>query len=748
MAKSYSLEELQSRYSTLKGLVTKAKKELAKNDTTTKIENLKKEIEILNNRKEFLAKVRDTYKEGTAEYSSYDKQYNQVLSDLQKAELDKSEKEKESAKKENALKGIKAKLSDYEAELNLILKSFAKDSRINGVLYDSLEVEYDTKIAQQTELINHTKTQSEDLANALKNNSILADLVSKLKKAFEEKKKFSSYSTDEAAMNANSTYANTAKNLRDAIKGIDEFKDIKLTDEDINAILSDGKILTKTIEAQESVKKELEEKKNKVLESVKNAKSIVTGDKKDLSKQKAEKENEIKKIEEDLKKNESSKNDAEDKVKALGYDVLTLDLDAEIQKLEAELAKGGVPEALSDAEKDELADLEKNAKLNPEHQAVKNFDRKNLEYHKCVEWFKDKGYIPTGALEQLVDKEDRENVTKLYNEFFEADQELRREFLQIKGNKDLFESKSKSENVKANLDKFIKNYQNKAEALSKATGFSVEDLHDYLIRDVLTRVDNKSNGFKVLPQEYITNSSSSSKRVSEFAKGLNNEDIDNLVETIKDLEDFEEAILCGKDKAVENYKDKLKEYIDIGSGIDIPTRNDIMNIINGTLRKGKSLFGFIKKIFNKSAEAIKRKFNHSWKKEPDGVKEKLQSLKIAENELEEARSKMEDAIPLTDNQKRRLNELKDRKDKREKALAGKSDIENNKNQLEELKAYKNIETTLKDDKSQLESDIGSIQSEIDKLPDDVEDIYEITDSGKIHDKKGTLYKDSKDSFER
>ncbi len=785
MAKSYSLEELQKRYSTLKGLVTKSSKQkeasiAAYEDAEKKLGASNGVVDNLKNRLAAIEAELGTYEQGSSDYAACDKKYKKAADDLKKAEQEQQKNQEAFDKAKSSLETVRLQYSSYDEELQVIKISFARDPRINKVLQESLEVEYDKRIKQQSNLVNETTRQSVNLTKALKDDTTLADLVAKLKEAFAEKSKYSPYSTDSAAVDANKSYANAATALRNAVKGMNDFKTVELTDADLEAVITDQPVLAGEIKKQEQIKTDLEAKKIRVLQSIESAKVPPAGSKEELEKQKADKEAEISSIDARLAIIGGFITSAEADVQKFGIDPMTADLDVVIAQLENDIQNANVPDALTQDEEDELQELinrersgvdttrvdaakdaEEDARIDRDD-AKSARDAIQQDNDVAKEELTDSDYITPEALKALeLDNDDTKN---LYNEFFELDRELRKKFLAIKGTE--VEDKTDNEDLK-NLDEAIKKYQDKAQELSDATGFSIGAWQDYLLRDVSKRIENGKEGFEEIPEEYATGLAEA--RFEKFAKDAGieegNPNYDSLKESLEKLSEQEKAVLEGKDPAT--YKQELNGYIDNTNSLDDDTRAAFFSSMKSSLTKAaKGLWSKIKGLFSKATSAIKNKFEPEVKEEPDdysdlikNVKDTGDSLTLAESRLSDAEARLSDAQTelsdaeeelrnaggLNSDDQRRKQELMDKRDARTSGTTARTELEARKQKVEGLKNARENRKSLEEQRAIFEQDRDTLQTQIDNTPA-VEDIV-ITDSGAIHDSKGTLYKDVRSSYD-
>lgn len=737
MAKSYSLEELQSRYSTLKGLKTKAdkKREASINAYETaqsELENSNNEVKNITLRKEGFEKILSSYEENTPEYKKAKKEYDKVSKELEAAEAEQQKNQTAFDTAKTTLETLRTQYADLDQELQVIRISFARDPRINQVLKESLETEYDKKIRGQSNLVEFTKNQSIDLTNAMKNDPTLSDLATKLKEAFAEKNKYSAYSTEPEAAKANQAYADVATALRNAVKGMENFKTVELTDNDLGAIITDQPVLTEEIAKQEQIKTDLEAKKVRVLASIEAAKTASTGSKEELENQKTEKENEIAQVESEITQADTNISNVETELQGLGYDLSTIDLDAAIAQLEIDIQNADIPDGLTPEEEQELQDLE-NKDSSVDTTEVENAQRANDAAKKSLT---DSGYITPEAIEAL----EIDGFEDLYKEFFDLDRELRKKFLEIKGTE--IEDKDNSDEIKS-LDEAIKNYQDKARELSGKTGFSVEALQDYLLRDVAERIDNKDDGFEEIPEEYATGLAEA--RFEKFAKDstLYADEIEDLRDNLDKLSEQEKAILAGKDPKA--YKTELGKYIDNVNDLDENEKSSFFSTMKSSLTQvAKGFWDKLKGFFSKTANKIKSKFEPDLKEEPEGYEDLLSNVQKTGEDLTAAKDALGDSA-LTPEEEARMQELIDKSNGNVKASRDKSKLESTMQKLETLKAERARREALTDQKGILEGDRDLIQAQIDNSPV-LEDI-EITDSGAIHDTKGTLYKDVRSSFD-
>lgn len=737
MAKSYSLEELQSRYSTLKGLKTKAdkKREASINAYETaqsELENSNNEVKNITLRKEGFEKILSSYEENTPEYKKAKKEYDKVSKELETAEAEQQKNQTAFDTAKTTLETLRTQYADLDQELQVIRISFARDPRINQVLKESLETEYDKKIRGQSNLVEFTKNQSIDLTNAMKNDPTLSDLATKLKEAFAEKSKYSAYSTEPEAAKANQAYADAATALRNAVKGMENFKTVELTDNDLGAIITDQPVLTEEIAKQEQIKTDLEAKKVRVLASIEAAKTASTGSKEELENQKTEKENEIAQVESEITQADTNISNVETELQGLGYDLSTIDLDAAIAQLEIDIQNADIPDGLTPEEEQELQDLE-NKDSSVDTTEVENAQRANDAAKKSLT---DSGYITPEAIEAL----GIDGFEDLYKEFFDLDRELRKKFLEIKGTE--IEDKDNSDEIKS-LDEAIKNYQDKARELSGKTGFSVEALQDYLLRDVAERIDNKDDGFEEIPEEYATGLAEA--RFEKFAKDstLYDDEIEDLRDNLDKLSEQEKAILAGKDPKA--YKTELGKYIDNVNDLDENEKSSFFSTMKSSLTQvAKGFWDKLKGFFSKTANKIKSKFEPDLKEEPEGYEDLLSNVQKTGEDLTAAKDALGDSA-LTPEEEARMQELIDKSNGNVKASRDKSKLESTMQKLETLKAERARREALTDQKGILEGDRDLIQAQIDNSPV-LEDI-EITDSGAIHDTKGTLYKDVRSSFD-
>lgn len=737
MAKSYSLEELQSRYSTLKRLKTNAdkKREASINAYETaqsKLENSNKEVKNITLRKEGFEKILSSYEKNTSEYENAKTEYDKVSKELEAAEAKQQKNQTAFDTAKTTLETLRTQYADLDQELQVIRISFARDPRINQVLKESLETEYDKKIKEQSNLVEFTKNQSTDLTNAIKNDPTLSDLATKLKEAFAEKSKYSAYSTEPEAAKANQAYADAATALRNAVKGMDNFKTVELTDNDLGAIINDQPVLTEEIAKQKQIKTDLEAKKVRVLDSIETAKTASTGSKEELENQKTKKENKIAQVESEITQADTNISNVETELQGLGYDLSTIDLDAAIAQLETDIQNANIPDGLTPKEEQELQDLE-NKDSSVDTTEVENAQRANDAAKKSLT---DSGYITPEAIEAL----EIDGFEDLYKEFFDLDRELRKKFLEIKGTE--IEDKDNSDEIKS-LDEAIKNYQDKARELSGKTGFSVEALQDYLLRDVAERIDNRDDGFEEIPEEYATGLAEA--RFEKFAKDstLYGDEIKDLRDNLDKLSEQEKAILAGKDPKA--YKAELENYIDNVNDLDENEKSSFFSTMKSSLTQvSKGFWNKLKGFFSKTANKIKSKFEPNLKEQPEGYEDLLSNVQKTGEDLIAAKDALGDSA-LTPEEEARMQELIDKRDGNVNASSDKSKLESTMQKLETLKAERKRREALADQKRILEGDRDLIQAQIDNSPV-LEDI-EITDSGAIHDTKGTLYKDVRSSFD-
>ena len=690
-----TLQELEEKYvnidNNVRGLKKEAKdKEKILKDTRKERSNLEKEIDSLNKRWKGFESVSETEKDPSRK--------TDYQEEAKKAKIELDEKRKrfdELNKVQTGYDELKRRIEIEEKNMDAILLEFAQDPRINGYLQDEIKLRFRKRFEETEKKEQEQENSQEKFSNDLLDEKVFGNQLKAFRIAFEEFNSINPYALDPETKSkreqARENYEAKLSELNEAIKNRAEYKDLELTQADYDAMIAgpvDGKYVMPSM--QENLKrfsdkrKKLQDKQDAILQKIERSVGPRTGSLATIEKQLKDMNDNIIKLEEAIKQQESNSEDLGKKLEVISNNK------ARLNEL---MQKATLPEDIVKAEKQAEAD-----------------------YEKALKKSGDKGIVSKDIVPDLNNPDS--DIAKKYMEFKKADLKIRKAFLDCQTT-DSSSDKALKDKKEA-LKIAISDYYNISSELKTLTGFDTNAWHQYLMRELNDKILNGETIDEAYNGELIK------ARISRLGKDFKVLRVDNTLEDVNDIveamQNKQEKILSGTagtlswnniNKDIDNYHDEMKNIFQLlqdtgAKGIE--KIGDLFSRIKSSIIRRA---GFFAKLFGRT---------YSDPEQATFVVSSEEDVRKLEKEVKDAREAYKKAI---DNREKKLNEQiseDERKEleglieidgKEEEYTSSKDSIDKN---LTEMRTKK---TELEGKRDELNEDKNNLEASVIKNPEEI-----------------------------